>query len=80
MPKPNNQPLTPTAYLAYNLLYSIPIIGLIAMLKNASSNNPRADLRNYTRSKFIPFLIYGLLILATLILVLVIFILNGFTW
>jgi hypothetical protein len=74
-----SKPLSPFSYFGYDLLYAVPIIGLIAMIRNATQKS-RPDLRNYTLSKFIPFFIYGILIIGALIFVGVIYAANGFTW
>ncbi len=62
------KPLSPWAYLGYNLLFSIPLVGFIMMIVFAfdSSNINR---RNYARSFFCAMLI-GLIIAIILIVIL----------
>ncbi len=79
MANSKNQPLSSWGYYGYDLLYALPVIGLIAMLIN-SSQSARPDLRNYTRSKFIPFFIWGMLIILALGFAAVIYVSRGFTW
>ncbi len=67
---------TPGDFFTLNLLYSIPIIGTIFLIKHATDPaNPVR--RNFARSKFIPFLIYGILIVAALIFGAIIYAANG---
>jgi hypothetical protein len=55
------RPLSAWAYFGYSLLYSIPLIGFVFMILFAldSSNINR---RNFTRSFFIVYLLYGILL------------------
>ena len=57
------RPLSMWEYFGYNVLYSIPLIGWIFMIVFAfdSSNINR---RNYTRSFFVVFIIWGICILT----------------
>lgn len=57
------RPLSAWAYFGYNILYSVPLLGLIFMVVFAldSSNINR---RNFTRSFFIVYLLYGILIIT----------------
>ncbi|MFV0484799.1 MAG: ABC transporter permease [Candidatus Saccharimonadales bacterium] len=59
------RPLSMWEYFGYNVLYSIPLIGWIFMIIFAidSSNINR---RNYTRSFFVIYIIWGILMLTLL--------------
>ena len=46
------KPITPFGYVGYNLLFSIPVIGLI-MLIIYSFDNANINRRNYARSFFV---------------------------
>lgn len=72
---PNNlpnqyRPLSAWAYLGYNILFAIPLIGFIMLIVFAfdSSNINR---RNYARSFFCAYLIAFILLIIVLILCLV---------
>lgn len=62
------RPLSPWAYFGYNLLFAIPLVGLICLIVFAfdSSNINR---RNYARSFFISLLIAIILIIVISIII-----------
>ena len=45
------QPISMWGYFGYQLLYSIPVIGIIILIINAISH-PNINVRNYSRSYF----------------------------
>lgn len=57
------RPLSMWEYFGYNLLYSIPIVGLIFMIVFALDDS-NINRRNFTRSYFIVFLIYAVLLVV----------------
>ena len=61
------KPLSPWAYVGYNLLFSIPIIGFI-MLIVFSFDSSRINRRNYARSYFCAMLIGIILSIILLVL------------
>ncbi len=63
-------------YFGYEVLYAIPIIGTIFMIVYALDDSNMAR-RNFTRSKFIPFLIWGVMIVGLCIFALIIYAKNG---
>ncbi len=58
-----NNDNTPSSwgFFGYDILYAIPIIGTIFLIKHSFDNTNPAR-RNFARSKFIPFLIWGIVI------------------
>ncbi len=70
------KPISSWGYYGYDLLYAIPIIGTIIMIVFALDDSNIAR-RNYTRSKFIPFLIWDIFIVAALIFAFVVYAKNG---
>ena len=75
----NDKGVSTWGYVGYDLLYAIPIIGTIFMIIYAFDDSNVAR-RNYTRSRFIPFLLWGLLIAGALTFALVIYISRGGNW
>jgi len=67
---PEYKPLGAWAYFGYNLLFAIPLVGLILLIVFACGGTKRINLRNYARSFFC-----GLLIAVILLIILVIFLL-----
>lgn len=57
------EPLSAWAYVGYNILYSIPVIGWIFMIIYALDDS-NINRRNYTRSFFVVFLIVAIFILV----------------
>jgi hypothetical protein len=55
------RPLSAWAYFGYSLLYSIPLIGFVFMILFAL-NSSNINRRNFTRSFFIVYLLYGILL------------------
>lgn len=60
------KPLSPWAYIGYNILFSIPIVGFIMMLVFAFDSSNNLNRRNYSRS-----VLYAYIIVAVLTLVIV---------
>lgn len=80
MNKNSNKPTpSPWGYFGYEFLFAIPIIGLIFMLIFAFDNSNPAR-RNFARSKFIPFLIWGILAAGLLIFAAIIYVQNGWSF
>ena len=48
---PQYKPLSPWAYLGYQILFTIPVVGLIALIIFAL-NNDNVNRRNFARSYF----------------------------
>ena len=59
------RPLSPWAYFGYNLLFAIPLVGLIVFAFDSSNINRR----NYARSFFISLLIIIILIIVISIII-----------
>lgn len=69
---PHYRPLSPWAYFGYNILFAIPIIGLIFLIVYAF-NDSNINRKNYARSFFISWIL--------IIIVVAIFAAIGFgTW
>lgn len=66
----NYRPISPWGYIGYQILFSIPCIGLILMLVFAFSGNTNVNLRNFARS-------YLILILFVVILYVIMFVVMG---
>lgn len=60
------KPLSPWAYIGYNILFAIPIVGFIMMLVFAFDSSNNLNRRNYSRS-----FLYAYIIVAVLTLVIV---------
>lgn len=67
---PEYKPLSPWSYLGYNLLFVIPILGLIFLFVFAFSNE-NINRRNYARSFFCAWLIAFVLVLLLILLTIV---------
>ena len=67
----NLKPLSAWAYFGYNILFNIPVIGLIFLII-FSLNNNNINRRNYARSFFCIYLI--------LIILIIILIASGFSF
>lgn len=67
----NYKPLSPWAYFGYQILFSLPIIGLILLLIFAF-NNDNINRKNFARSYFCTYL------LALIIVVIVVIITTAF--
>ena len=52
----NMKPLSPWAYIGYNILFSLPVIGLIFLII-FSLNDKNINRRNYARSFFCMYII-----------------------
>lgn len=61
------KPLSPWAYVGYNLLFMIPLVGLIMLFVFAFSDK-NINRRNYARSFFCAFLIGFIISVLTIIL------------
>ena len=65
------KPLSPWAYMGYNLLFAIPLVGLIMLFVFAFSDK-NINRRNYARSFFCTFLVaFVFVILITLLFVVI---------
>lgn len=64
---PEYKPLSPWAYVGYNLLFSIPLVGFIMMIVFAFDNS-NINRRNFARSFFCAFLIAIIIVLILVIL------------
>lgn len=49
----NYQPISPWGYIGYNMLFAIPIVGLVFLLIYACSSNGNVNVRNYAISYLI---------------------------
>lgn len=58
---PYYRPLSPWAYFGYNILFAIPLIGLIFLII-FSFDNSNINRKNYARSFFIVWLLVAILI------------------
>lgn len=56
------KPLSPWAYFGYQLLFSIPVIGIIALIVFAF-NNDNINRKNYARSFFCIYLLVAIIML-----------------
>lgn len=61
------KPLSPWAYVGYNLLFAIPLVGLIMLFVFAFSDK-NINRRNYARSFFCVFLIAFIITVLTVLL------------
>ncbi len=68
---PQYRPLSPWAYMGYNLLFAIPLVGFILLIV-FSFNDDNINRRNYARSFFCLFLLSLILFIIIFILALVI--------
>lgn len=73
---PAYKPLSPWAYVGYNLLFSIPLIGFIMMIV-FSFDDSNLNRRNYSRSFFCAMLI-GIII--SIVLMVIIFAVLGLSF
>lgn len=64
---PYYRPISPWAYFGYNILFSIPLIGLIFLIVYAFDNS-NINRKNYARSFFISWLLI-IIVLAILLAV-----------
>ena len=64
---PQYKPLSPWAYLGYQILFTIPLVGLIALIIFAL-NNDNVNRRNFARSYFCVLVIAIVLFVIILIL------------
>lgn len=62
------KPISAWGYFGYNLLFKIPIVGLVFMIVFALGGTKNKNLRNYARSQFIWLLL--VIILAVIIAIL----------
>jgi len=65
------KPLSAWAYFGYQLLFSIPLVGLIMMIVFACGGTENINLRNYARSYFCALLVAVIIVVVVLVLVLV---------
>ncbi len=73
---PQNQSISTSGYFSLEVLYAIPIIGTIFLIKHATDSS-NINRRNFARSKFIPFIIWGVVIVGLLIFGITIYAING---
>lgn len=69
---PQYKPLSPWAYLGYQILFTIPVVGLIALIIFAL-NNDNVNRRNFARSYFC------VLVIAIVIFVIILILSPAFT-
>ena len=69
---PQYKPLSPWAYLGYQILFTIPLVGLIALIIFAL-NNDNVNRRNFARSYFC------VLVIAIVIFVIILILSPAFT-
>ncbi len=69
---PQYKPLSPWAYLGYQILFTIPLVGLIALIIFAL-NNDNINRRNFARSYFC------VLVIAIVIFVIILILSPAFT-
>ena len=69
---PQYKPLSPWAYLGYQILFTIPVVGLIALIIFAL-NNDNINRRNFARSYFC------VLVIAIVIFVIILILSPAFT-
>ena len=69
---PQYKPLSPWAYLGYQILFTIPLVGLIALVIFAL-NNDNVNRRNFARSYFC------VLVIAIVIFVIILILSPAFT-
>lgn len=69
---PQYKPLSPWAYLGYQILFSIPVVGLIALIIFAL-NNDNVNRRNFARSYFC------VLVIAIVLFVIILMFAPAFT-
>lgn len=51
------QPLSPWAYIGYNILFALPLVGIILIIVFAVSKTNNVNLRNYARAYLYIYLI-----------------------
>ena len=69
---PQYKPLSPWAYLGYQILFTIPLVGLIALIIFAL-NNDNINRRNFARSYFC------VLVIAIVLVVIILMFAPAFT-
>ena len=69
---PQYKPLSPWAYLGYQILFTIPVVGLIALIIFAL-NNDNVNRRNFARSYFC------VLVIAIVLVVIILMFAPAFT-
>ena len=69
---PQYKPLSPWAYLGYQILFTIPLVGLIALIIFAL-NNDNVNRRNFARSYFC------VLVIAIVLVVIILMFAPAFT-
>lgn len=67
-PAQDTTPISPWGYIGYNILFAIPIVGIIMLFVYAFGSNTNVNLKNYARS----FLIMMLIIIAIYIVLFII--------
>ena len=74
---PQLKPITMWGYFGYEILFSLPVIGLICMLVFAFGGGKNINVRNFARSYFCYAIIMALLIGIPLVIVAVT---GGLSW
>lgn len=57
------KPLSPWAYFGYHVLFDIPVIGFILLIVYSIDNSGNINRRNFARSYWCVYILYGILIL-----------------
>ena len=70
--EPKYRPLGAWEYFGYSLLFSLPLAGFICLIV-FSFNNDNIARRNFARSHFCGFLIYGIILAVVLVVAIVAF-------
>ena len=63
-----NKPLSPWAYLGYQILFSIPLVGFILLIILSTKAAHNVNLRNFARSYWCALLI-GIILFAVLVII-----------
>lgn len=74
-----NKPLSPWAYLGYQILFSIPLVGFILLIVLSTKAAHNVNLRNFARSYWCALLVCIILIAVLVILSLVLYFALGIT-
>ena len=61
------QPLSPWAYFGYQILFNIPVVGIILLIIFALGGAKNINLRNFARSYFCVYVIFIVVFLVLLL-------------
>lgn len=75
---PKYKPISMWGYFGYNILYSIPVIGIIVLIVNAFASY-NVNVKNYARSYFCGFIIVIIVLIIIMISGVGLSILEGLT-